>query len=433
MKRLTNTLLILLLTPLFAWGQIQYPDAEVTLSSESGSEITLTSSCTAKKGNEALNEAVEGAFYVLLTKGVEGYKNGQPMISGNSKSFLYSFFGEKQYARFLASDPVKESEQKIAGQKRVTARLSIRIKALLDKVKGSGVTLNPAWADSQAVRQPGTGAGPMQPTVIVYPYVKGADSPDFKDMKNLLDNSPAYAFAVGEISSIFTSNGYKTRDFRTALANLQTNDLLNADAQDDVKSMIVRALPGDIIVEVDLSVSTSGGSSSCSVNLRGVEKQTEQLLAEKSYASGKYMTTDTVALINHALKKAQKDFFGQIKDSFDRIVENGRTMALEFNLDSTLSDWNFSEPTPVTDEIFIEALEDWLTANSFQGIYNMGTFTDKVIIASVNIPLWDKDRNRAFSTSRFTANLKKFIREQLGDSYAPEVTAMGQKIHVIIR
>ena len=435
MRVTLKLLLLLMLAPAMAWGQMQYPEADVTFNSESGSEVTFTSVCIPQKGTDAMNYAVEGTFYAILMKGVEGFKSGQPMITGDAKRFLYAFFKDKQYMRFLAAEPIKVGEQKIAGTKQLTVRTTIKMNALLGKVRGGGVTLSPAWDDTSAAVVPGSGtqASPMQPTVIVYPYLKGVDKPDFRSMKNLLDNSPAYAYAVGEISSIFTANGYKTRDFRTALANLETNSTLNDGVQEDAKSMIVRALPGDIVVEVDLSISGDGKSSGCSINLRGIEKQTEQMLAEKSYASGKYMTNDSVALINHALKKAKGEFFDQIKTAFDRIVENGRTMAIEFNIDKSVDDWNFSDPTPETDEMFNDVLEDWLAANSYHGIYNMGTFTDKVILASINIPLWDQVRNRSYSTSRFTGELKKFLRQQLGDSYKPEITAMGQKIHITIK
>ncbi len=436
MKDTFKWMIVFMLAPMLAWGQMRYPDAEVTFNSESGSNVTFTSVATAQKSNDAETQAIEGAFYAIFTKGVEGYRNGQPMIHGDAKTFLYSFFNEKQYVKFLSGNPVKVNDDKLAGMKQVTVRVTIKMKALLNKVRGGGVTLNPVWNDTDkptVVDFSGNKPSPMQPTVIVYPYLKGVDNPDFKAMKDLIDRSPAYAYAVGEISSIFTTNGYKTRDFRTALNNLNTIELMNTGVQNDIKSIIVRALPGDIIVEVDLTLMGDGRSSNCVINLRGVEKQTEQLLAEKSYASGKYMTTDTTALVNHALKKVKAEFFDQIKTAFDRIVANGRTMAIEFNIDNSVSDWDFSEPTPATDELFTDVLEDWLAANSFQGIYNMGTFTGKVIIASANIPLWDQVRNRSYSTSRFTADLKKFLRQQLGDGYKPEVTAMGQKIHIIIK
>lgn len=426
-------IIVLMLAPVLAWGQMHYPEADVTLESESGTDVTFASTASASKASDAENQATEGVFYALFTKGVDGYKNGQSMIHGDAKTFLYSFFNEKQYVKYLSGNPVKAGETKIAGKKQVTMRVTVRMKSLLSKVSGGGVTLNPAWNDSKKVAAPGVDNGPMQPTVTVYPYLKGVEHPSFRDMKNLIDRSPAYAHAVGEISSIFTSNGYKTRDFRTALNNIETSEVMNTGVQNDVKSMIVRALPGDIIVEVDLSVTGDGKSSNCAINLRGVEKQTEQLLAEKSYASGKYMTTDTIALVNHAMKKAKAEFFEQIKKSFERIVANGRTMALEFNIDSSVGDWDFSEPTPATDEIFTDALEDWLVENSFQGNYNMGSFTDKVILASCNIPLWDNTRNRSYSTSRFNADLKKFIRSQLGDGYKPETVVMGQKIVITIK
>lgn len=62
----------------------------------------------------------------------------------------------------------------------------------------------------------------------------------------------------------------------------------------------------------------------------------------------------------------------------------------------------------------------------------MSRHNDKFIEATINIPLWDTDRNRSYSTNNFSSALKKFLRRQLGDSYKPAITSMGQQILITI-
>ena len=408
----------------------QYATANVELESQAGDQYTFLSVCTAKKSGDAVEEAIEGTFNTILTEGVEGIRNSQPMITGDCKSFLYRFFNERLYNRYLIGKPQKVSDKKINKVKQVTVRMTINMKALLKAVKGGGVTLNPAWADRTEVKA----TAALNPVVVVVPYVKGDGDDSFRAMKAVIDSSPVNAHAVNEVSALFAENGYKTRDFRTALANSKTSSILNENAQDDINSMVVRQLPGDIVVTVEVNVQTDNHrSSSCSVNIRAVENQTESTLGSVSYASGAYMTTDSILLVKDARKRIKNDFFAEMQSAFERMVAEGRSMALEFNLSQDVTDWDFSSPTPGNDNDFMEALENWLSENSYQGVYDMGRSTDKYIAASINIPIWDNERNKGYTTSQFSSRLKKFLRSELGDAYKPEVTAMGQKLLITIK
>ena len=62
----------------------------------------------------------------------------------------------------------------------------------------------------------------------------------------------------------------------------------------------------------------------------------------------------------------------------------------------------------------------------------MSNSTDKYIHATLNIPLWNVEKNRSYTISNFASDVKKFLRQQLGDSYSPAVIAQGQKLTVTI-
>lgn len=413
-------------------GYAQWPEGDVTLVSQSGGEVTVRSIYTAAKGANPVTEAQVAAFNVIMTRGIEGLHNGQPMLEGDVKSFLYRFFHENIYVRYMAGQAAKESEQKIQGMKQVTVRVTIRLDALVKYAQGTGMTLNPAWNAGGKGQVKATAS--LNPKVAVIPYVKGSGDDGYAALKDIMDNDPAKAYAVDAIGAEFSKRGYKTVDFRQVLANSRTSDILNEDVQDDLVSMVLRQLPSDIAVIVDLSIVPGvRNSNSCTVNIRAVETQTAGALANATYAGNPYMTSDGVLLAKEALKNVKDSFFTDLKGAFDRMVKNGRAMQLEFNLGPDVADWDFDEPTPVTDNDFRDVLEEFLQQTSCGGVYNMGTSSAKFINADINIPIWDEEKGRGYTTSNFARDLRRMLKREIGDAYKPEVVEMGQKLRITIK
>lgn len=87
---------------------------------------------------------------------------------------------------------------------------------------------------------------------------------------------------------------------------------------------------------------------------------------------------------------------------------------------------------PASGEYFKDALDEWLRANAFHGIYDMSRSTDKYISVSINVPLWNAAKNRTYTLSNFGSDLRKFFKKHLGEDYKANVTAMGQSMTVII-
>lgn len=401
---------------------------DVTLDSQTDREVTLTSAAIANKGKEAETLAVKQAFLALIDRGVEGLNSGQPILSSPSNEFNYTLYKEGKYMNYLLANPVKLDESKIGNEKRVRMKVVINLKKLKSDLQASGLAISPAWQNKKEVKA----TVALNPSIVVVPYVKSGGDESFAGMKELMDKNPAVKHAVNSVTSQFAAHGYKTRDFVTKLANAKTDDLMSEGTQTDTRTMVIQNLPGDIIVTVDLDLFNDNGKGSCSLKLQAVERQTEGNLGAANYSSGQYMTTDYIALTNHALKKIQKEFFNQIKDAFAEMVEKGREMKLEFYLGETVSDWDFDTETPVTEEDFKETLEEWLRTTSNHGIYDMSQNNDKFIAATINIPLWDTERNRSYSITNFNSALKKFLKLHLGDAYKAKIASMGQKLIITI-
>lgn len=414
--------------PLVAKAAV-YSD-EVSLESESAGTVTLIATATDSNKKEAEQLAVRSAFNALFQSGVEGLKNGQPIFSALPQGFEYRFFNENRFLNYLTDQPKVMSMQKVMKNSRVTMRVSINLKSLLAAAQRQKMTLNPAWADKGKV----SATASFNPTIVVVPYVDGNWGHGFEGMRNRVEASPVQRFAVDKVAEMFQKNGYKTRDFISRLENAKTDMLLREDNQTDVATMIVQQLPGDIVVTVEATPQSLGqNKNSVSVSIRAVEKQTNGRLASKSFESGPYLTNDTVRLTGYAISKISPDFFSQLSQSFKDVISKGREVELSLSLGEAVSDWDFDQDSPASGAPFKEALEEWLRTASFQSAYDMSLSTDKFVGIRLNVPLWDYEKNRSYTLSNFSSDLRKFLKTQLGDSFAPAVKSLGQKIEVTLQ
>ncbi len=401
---------------------------DVTLIEDNGNSVTLEATGVADKKKEAGLMAAKSAFHTLFHAGVEGLKNGVPMVSVERKDYDYRFFSEARYINYLQGEINMIDDEKIGGKCRAKVRVTVQIKSLLADLEHNKMAISPGWSDAKAVNA----TAALNPTIVVIPYVRGEET-DFEAMRKEVNARPSLKNIIAKLTGEFGKHGYKTRDFITQLQNSKTNAILTLGTQSDEKTKIVQMIPGDIVVSVDVVVNTDAqGRSDCQLNVKAVEGQTSGDLASASFASGQYNTTDTVRLAGYALDKISKDFFTGLQSSFEDMVKKGREIVMELTLSQAVTDWDFDQDSPNGSENFKDAFDEWLRKHSHQGVYDMGMSTDKYIHGTVNIPLWNTEKNRSYSISNFGSDMRKFFKEQFGDSYKASVTAMGQKLVVTI-
>ena len=400
----------------------------VSRESQEGDVVAIKASATHEKKKEAEILAMKSAFNALLHSGVEGLHNGQPMIVGDCKQYDYRFFHENRYIQYMSQEPRKLNNDKIKGNNLTTVVVYINTKGLKAELLRNKLPLSPAWADAKAVNATAS----LNPTFVVVPNTTAETGYSFEAMRTIIENDPVQRYAIDRVAEEFQKNGFKTRDFVTQLQNAKTSNFLREGTQTDDASMLVSQLPGDIVVTVDCVVETlNSGTSAAMLNISAVEKQTAGRLATKTFESGQYHTTEHNRLADYAVKKISKDFFSQLQDSFDAMVKKGREVSMELALAENV-DWDFDSDAPASGEFFKDALEEWLRENSFQSNYSMNSSTDKYIALSVNVPLWDQEKNRSFTLSNFGSNFRKFLKSHLGEDYKPKIASMGQKMLITI-
>ncbi|MDE6130994.1 MAG: hypothetical protein K2F74_05325, partial [Muribaculaceae bacterium] len=266
----------------------------VSLESSEGDIVAIKASASHAKKKEAETLAIKSAFNAIFHSGVEGLKNGQPMIVGDSKSYDYRFFNENRYIQYMTQEPKKLNSDKIKGNSLTTVVVYINLKSLKAELQRNKLTISPAWADAKAV----SATASLNPTIVVAPYTTAETGYSFESMRSILEKDPVQRYAVDRVAEEFQKHGFKTRDLVSQLQNAKTSAFLREGTQTDDESMVVSQLPGDIIVYVDCFINSLGdGKSAATLNIHALEKQTNGRLATKAFGSSGFYTNEHMPLV----------------------------------------------------------------------------------------------------------------------------------------
>lgn len=429
MKKIITTLFMVMLAFASTHAQVYSSDAELV--SQDGHNLTLRASGTAEKKKDATQLAAKSAFNTLFHSGIEGVKDGTPMIAVERKDYDYRFFSESRYINYITSELKVVDDTKINKKVRVVVQLTINTKSLIADLQHNNIAVSSNWVDAKAKKA----TAALNPTIVIVPDINSSEGTDFAAMRTQVEKSEALKYALTRLTGEFTKHGYKTRNFITQLQNSKTNEIMQQGSRSDAKTKIVQQLPGDIVVKVGAQVRTDANNHiECTLNINAVENQTNGNLAASSFPSGKYYKGNVAQseLVEYAIAKIKQDFFTQIQSSFEKMVSEGREVYVDLTLSQAISDWDFDQDSPATGNNFKDALDDWLRDHAQQSVYDMSNSTDKFIHITLNIPLWNAERGRSYTISNFNSDLRKFFNAQFADNYKASFTALGQKINIVI-
>ncbi len=433
-------ILIVIMTVLLSINlSAQVYSDDVVYESSDARTVTVRATAAADKKKDAEVLAVKSAFNTLFLNGIEGLKNGMPMMVGNpamqkkQNAYIYRFFSEDRYLSYISGEVEKLESEKFGGKQRVTSRVTVNYKPLIADMQRNKITINPAWAEKDALG-PNGGTKALNPTIVVVPEITSADGSGFAAMRSKLEKEPELRNAISEVNKAFAKNDFKTRDFITQLQNMNTDRVLRTGTQTDEATMIAQQLPGDIVVYTSCVFTSTGNQHSCNVSVRAIEKQTAGNLGEATYNSGMYPSNKVTKgeLASYATAKISKEFMSQIQSSFENMIAVGREVIVNISLSESVTDWDLDQDTPVGNAHFGDSLEEWLRTVSFQDTYKNDVYTSKYTTFSVNIPLWNNEKNRSYTLSNFGSDLRKFFKAQFGDTYKMSISYLGQKITVTI-
>ena len=244
-----------------------------------------------------------------------------------------------------------------------------------------------------------------QPKIMVIPYVT-----EGVDIRKTIEEDPNIRLVLSKIREAFDRRNYTTVAFESRLKAQSANNALAQNAQKDLKSMIIQGSGADIYVEVEYILNESTSGNSVKIIMKACDVSTGAALANKDAFSGQFYTNDIGRLAGAAVEKVSDDFLSVIQSKFDDIVTNGRSIAVDFTIDSASS---ITLQHEIDGTELADLITDWMANHSFQNNYHIqGSSEMELIFDDVRIPLRDNN-GRNYNIQMFDRELRQYLR-QLG-------------------
>ena len=245
----------------------------------------------------------------------------------------------------------------------------------------------------------------VQPKIMVIPYVKQGE-----DLRTVLENDVNKRIALTKIKEAFDNRGFTTVDFTAKLKAANANAVMMEDSQSDLKTMLIQQSGADIYVEAEIDVQQSSSGNSVKIIVTGYECSTGNSLSNKVGESGKFYTDDIGKLASKAIDSCAEDFLTTMQNKFSDIVENGKSVIVNFAFDEgaslLMSSEVGSQGLQLSDE-----LEFWMEEHAYKNNYHIQGTTDRqMIFDDVRIPLKDPVSGNNYNPNKFALEIFKFMR-----------------------
>lgn len=245
----------------------------------------------------------------------------------------------------------------------------------------------------------------VQPKIMVIPYTKQGE-----DIRTVLENDVNKRIALTKIKEAFDSRGFTTVDFVAKLKATNDNAVLASDNKNDLKTMIIQSSGADVYVEAEVDVLLSPSGNSVKIIVTGYEISTGNSLANKVGESGKFYTDDIGKLASKAIESCAEDFLNVMQSKFTDIVENGKSIIINFGFDE-MSEYKMSSEIGTQGLLLSDELELWMEQNAYKNNYHIqGTTDHQMIFDDVRIPLKDPTSGNNYNPNKFGLEIFKFMR-----------------------
>lgn len=265
----------------------------------------------------------------------------------------------------------------------------------------------------------------VQPKIMVIPYTKEGE-----DIRTVLEADVNKRIALTKIKEAFDSRGFTTVDFTAKLKAAGDNAIFTADNQTDLKSQIIQMSGADVYVEAETDVLLSSTGNSVKMLVTAYEISTGNSLANKVGESGKFYTDDIGKLASKAIESCAEDFLNVMQNKFTDIVENGKSIIINFGFAET-SVHTMSSEVGTQGLQLSDELELWMEEHAYKNNYHIQGTTDRqMIFDDVRIPLKDPATGNNYNTNKFALEIFKFMRS-LGLKITRDIK--GNTIYITIQ
>lgn len=265
----------------------------------------------------------------------------------------------------------------------------------------------------------------VQPKIMVIPYTKEGE-----DIRTILEDDVNKRIILTKIKEAFDSRGFTTVDFMAKLKTVNTNNVFMADNKTDLKTQIVQQSGADIYVEAEMNVLLSGSGNAVKIILTAYEISTGNSLANKVGESNKFYTDDIGKLATKAIESCAEDFLNTMQMKFTDIVENGKSIQVNFGFDMG-SAYTMSSEVGSNGLLLSDEIELWMEEAAYKNNYHIqGTTDSQMIFDDVRIPLKDPVNGRNYNPNKFAMEIFKFMRS-LGLQVSRDIK--GNTIYITIK
>lgn len=246
----------------------------------------------------------------------------------------------------------------------------------------------------------------VQPKIMVIPYTKEGE-----DLRTVLEDDVNKRITLAKIREAFDDRGFTTIDFTARLKAISQNEVFTADNQTDLKSRLIEMSGADIYVEAEMNVLLSSSGNSVKVIVTAYDVSTGASLANKVGDSGKFYTDDIGKLASKSIGSCAEEFLNTIQTKFSDIVENGRSVIINFGFDQN-SSYSMSSEIGGQGLQLSDELEMWMEEHAYKNNYHIQGTTDKqMIFDDVRIPLKDPKNGNNYNTNKFALEIFKFMKK----------------------
>ena len=265
----------------------------------------------------------------------------------------------------------------------------------------------------------------VQPKIMVIPYAKNGE-----DIRAILEADVNKRIALTKIREAFDSRGYTTVDFAAKLKAVSGDAVFTADNQTDLKSQIIQMSGADIYVEAEVDVLLSSAGNSVKMLVTAYETSSGNSLANKVGESGKFYTDDIGKLASKAIESCAQDFLNVIQSKFTDIVENGKSIIINFGFAES-SSYAMSSEVGTQGLQLSDELELWMEKHAYKNNYHIQGTTDRqMIFDDVRIPLKDVATGNNYNTNKFALEIFRFMHS-LGLKIVRDIK--GNTIYITIQ
>jgi hypothetical protein len=248
----------------------------------------------------------------------------------------------------------------------------------------------------------------IQPSIIVIPYKKEGEK--YRSLLQDPEKGFQKRLAISRMKEAFDSRGFTTYDFEGELKKAEATGAFSSSAQTDEKDVIVKNSGADIFIVVDINVERGGSGTEVKMIIQGYESATARSLSNKDAASGKFYTDDIAKLAGKCVDNIKEDFLNVLQSKFTEIVNNGRSLYVEFVVSPDAS-LNFQSEIGDDGDLLSELIMEWLKKNSYKNYAKKGGSTAlKIIYDDVRIPLKRQDDGTNYEIEEFGKILRKYLR-----------------------